>query len=232
MVFDGSQINIGHGAQAEVLLYKGYAYKVYKPSYPVEWIEFEKKQQKAVNAAELSNVKYYDTDDPHIIKMDYIDGETLEKRAVSGDIRCFYTLSDAFQFVHGRNASNINIPHFSETAGMGLNDNDKTEVLSIISRISNKMESCVCHLDMHFLNIMLPKAGHDFIIIDWMNARLAPLVFDYARTYIIFEEFSQEGLDAYRQIVLPKLWDYGVDEDDFHDAKRACSIIRNREKRT
>ena len=61
--------------------------------------------------------------------------------------------------------------------------------------------------------------------------RLAPLVFDYARTYIIFEEFSKEGLDAYKQIVLPKLWDYGVDENDFCDAKRVCSIIRNREKR-
>ena len=58
MIFDGSQISIGYGAQAEVLLYKGYAYKVYKSSYPVEWIEFEKKQQKAVNVAELCNVKY------------------------------------------------------------------------------------------------------------------------------------------------------------------------------
>ena len=163
--------------------------------------------------------------------MDYIDGDTLEKRARSGDISCFYTLSDAFRLVHGKNASNINIPHFSDTAGMGLNDNDKTEVLSIISRLSDKMESCVCHLDMHFLNILLPKDSHDFIIIDWMNARLAPLVFDYARTYIIFEEFSKEGLDAYKQIVLPKLWDYGVDENDFCDAKRVCSIIRNREKR-
>lgn len=231
MIFDGSQINIGYGAQAEVLLYKGYAYKVYKSSYPVEWIEFEKKQQKAVNVAELCNVKYYDTADPHIVKMDYIDGDTLEKRARSGDISCFYTLSDAFRLVHGKNASNINIPHFSDTAGMGLNDSDKTEVLSIISRLSDKMESCVCHLDMHFLNILLPKDSHDFIIIDWMNARLAPLVFDYARTYIIFEEFSKEGLDAYKQIVLPKLWDYGVDENDFCDAKRVCSIIRNREKR-
>ena len=70
--------------------------------------------------------------------MDYIDGETLEKRALSGDISCFYTLSDAFRFVHGKNASNINIPHFSDTAGMGLNDNDRTEVLSIISRLNSQ----------------------------------------------------------------------------------------------
>jgi len=34
MKFDGTQKSIGHGAQAEVLLYHGFAYKIYKPSYP------------------------------------------------------------------------------------------------------------------------------------------------------------------------------------------------------
>ena len=34
MEFDGTEKSIGHGAQAEVLLYHGFAYKVYKPSYP------------------------------------------------------------------------------------------------------------------------------------------------------------------------------------------------------
>ena len=41
MNFDGSQIVIGRGAQAEVLSYYGCAYKVYQPSYPAEWISFE-----------------------------------------------------------------------------------------------------------------------------------------------------------------------------------------------
>ncbi len=41
MEFDGTKKIIGHGAQAEVLLYHGFAYKVYKPSYPAEWISFE-----------------------------------------------------------------------------------------------------------------------------------------------------------------------------------------------
>lgn len=43
MIFDGTEILIGKGAQAEVLLYKGFAYKVYKDTYPAEWISFEKK---------------------------------------------------------------------------------------------------------------------------------------------------------------------------------------------
>ena len=64
MTFDGTQKVIGKGAQAEVLLYHGFAYKVYKESYPAEWIDFEKQQQQAVNKACLCDVKYYDTDDP------------------------------------------------------------------------------------------------------------------------------------------------------------------------
>ena len=228
MIFDGTEKKIGTGAQAVVLLYHGYAYKIYKDSYPAEWIEFEKRQQKAVNDAGLCNVRYYDTDDSHIIKMDFIDGEMLEKQAQ--DIKSFNTLAKAFRFVHEKDATGINMPHLSDTAGMGLDEGEKEEVLEIISRLSGKLKSCVCHLDMHFLNIMLPGNREDYVIIDWMNARLAPAVFDYARTYVIFDEFSQEGLEAYKQIVLPDLWETGIKESDFKDAVRACSIIRKHEK--
>lgn len=42
MTFDGTQKEIGKGAQAKVLSYQGFAYKVYEESYPAEWIAFEK----------------------------------------------------------------------------------------------------------------------------------------------------------------------------------------------
>ena len=92
MTFDGSQKVIGKGAQAEVLLYHGFAYKVYKESYPAEWIAFEKKQQQAVNKAGLCSVKYYDTDNPHIIKMDLVEGDQLEKSVfiqIKKNLKCF-----------------------------------------------------------------------------------------------------------------------------------------------
>lgn len=230
MIFDGTQKVIGHGAQAEVVLYQGYAYKIYKPTYPAEWIEFEKRQQKAVNKAGLCPVKYYDTEDSHIIRMDYVEGETLEKRAVAGDVNSFFALADAIRFVHSVDPAGIDIPPLSATAAMGLSDSDAKEVLDIIERLSKKMKSCVCHLDMHFLNIMVSEESYDFTIIDWMNARLAPAVFDYARTYVIFDEFSKEALEVYKQTVLPNLWEFGVEEKDFYDAVKACAIIRNREK--
>ena len=83
-IFDGTQTVIGHGAQADVYSYHGYAYKVYRPDYNPEWIKFEKAQQSVVNETGLCNVRYYDTDDLYTVKMDLIDGETLEKKMREG----------------------------------------------------------------------------------------------------------------------------------------------------
>lgn len=230
MIFDGTQKLIGTGAQAEVVLYQGYAYKIYKSSYPSEWIAFEKRQQQAVNKAGLSPVRYYDTDDDHIIKMDYVEGCQLEKIAITGDLTSFDIMADAFRFVHGKGIEGIDIPPFIATAGMGLTDEAKSFVLPVIEDLCSKTDSCVCHLDMHFLNIMVPEDLSSFTLIDWMNARLAPPVFDYARTYVIFEEFSKEALEIYTEKVLPDMWDTGVSAKDFEDALEVSRIIRNREK--
>ena len=83
---------------------------------------------------------------------------------------------------------------------------------------------------MHFLNIMVPDDLSSYTIIDWMNARIAPPVFDYARTYVIFEEFSKEALEIYKQKVLPGMWASGVSEEDFESALEVSRIIRKREK--
>lgn len=241
MVFDGTEILIGKGAQAEVFLYKGYAYKVYKETYPAEWISFEKKQQREVNKAELCPVRYYDTDDPHIIRMDYIDGLMLEKivnDCASGkdvdeisDVQDgFRMLSKAFHFIHEADIREMDIPRFAETASMGLSKEKSEKIIPVIERISAKSGECLCHLDMHFLNIMIPKDKSGFKIIDWMNARIAPPVFDYARTYVILKEFSKEGLELYEAAVLPDLKELCISEPDFIDAVEVCSIVRAREK--
>ena len=236
MEFDGTQILIGKGAQADVISYKGFAYKLYRPTYPSEWIDFEIRQQEAVNQAGLTPVRYYRTDDVHILKMDLIDGETLEKYANAADPLSFYVLADAFRKVHEADATGLDIPPLSLTAGMDLSEEDKAVVLPIIERLSQKYKTCICHLDMHFLNIMLPRETSrisedtKYTIIDWMNTRLAPAVFDYARTYVIFDEFSQEALHYYKEQVLPQMWKQGVPEEDFADAVKACFLMRKREK--
>lgn len=236
MTFDGTQKLIGKGAQAEVLLYHGFAYKVYNESYPAEWISFEKEQQQAVNKAGLCPVKYYDTDNPHIIKMDLVKGDQLEKSVPKAPEQGFLLLAKAFRFVHKADIGTTTIPPLSATAGLMLTDEEKLQVLPIIERLSKKYKSCICHLDMHFLNIMIPSDSKliadkiNYTIIDWMNARLAPAVFDYARTYVIFNEFAKDALDFYKASVWPDIQALGISEEDFFDAVKVCSVLRSKEK--
>ena len=229
-IFDGSETLIGHGAQADVYSFKGFAYKVYKQTYPKEWIEFEKSKQTQVNKAGFSKVKYYDTDDPHIVKMDLIEGDTLEKKMREGYPNGFELLADAFRTVHKADVSDIKMPTLMETADMGLSDEEKDTVLPIIKRLSEKMSSCICHLDMHFLNVMIPHDGSESIIIDWINARLAPAVFDYARTYVVLKECAPEILSLYEESVAADIAALKISDEDFADAVTACTIIRNKEK--
>ena len=236
MTFDGSEKLIGTGAQAKVYLYHGFAWKVYNESYPAEWIAFEKEQQQAVNKAGLCPVKYYDTDDSHIIKMDLVEGDQLEKSVPAAPEQGFLLLARAFRFVHKADASSTTIPPLSATAGLMLTDEEKSQVLPIIDRLSQKYKSCICHLDMHFLNIMLPPDTPlladkiNYTIIDWMNARLAPPVFDYARTYVIFDEFAKEALEFYKAAVWPDVEALGISENDFFDAVKVCTVLRSKEK--
>ena len=258
MTFDGTQKLIGRGAQADVFLYQRFAYKVYKPSYPAEWIAFEKHQQGEINKAGLCPVRYYDTDDAHVIKMDFVDGEMLESKINScvqenlagktdiafGSlpegayqiIEGYKLLARAFKFVHSAEIKDLEIPHLRNTAAIGMDGEDSGKILPLIERLSGKMKECVCHLDMHFLNIMLPAAEpisekSEYTIIDWMNARTAPPVFDYARSYVILGEFSADALEAYRQIVMPDVWASGVSDSDFADAVSVCEVIRKYEKK-
>lgn len=207
-----------------------------KESYPAEWIAFEKEQQKAVNKAGLCPVKYYDTENPHIIKMDLVNGDQLEKSVPKFPEQGFALLARAFRFVHKADADNTTIPLLSATAGLMLSDEEKSQVLPVIDRLSQKYKICICHLYMHFLNIMIPDDAEfisdkiNYTIIDWMNARLAPAVFDYARTYVIFKEFAKEVLDIYKSVVWPDILSLGISEEDFFEAVKICTILRSHEK--
>lgn len=229
--FDGTQTVIGHGAQADVYKYHGYAYKAYRPTYKVEWIEFEKAQQAAVNEAGLCDVKYYDTEDLYTVKMDLIEGETLEKQILDGFEGGFDILAGMFRKVHNTKPDNVKMPRLIDTAGFGLSEENKQKILPVIERLSEKMDSCICHLDLHFLNIMMPSDGSEPKLIDWINARIAPAVFDYARTYVILKEYAPEVLKIYNEAIAQDMRSLGITDEDFADAVMVSQIIRDREKK-
>ena len=172
LFFDGTQTVIGHGAQADVYCYHGYAYKVYKPTYRVEWIEFEKAQQTAVNETGLCDVRYYDTADPFIVKMDLITGETLEKKLLEGFPDGFGLLAEMFRKVHKAKVDGVKMPRLIDTA-----------------------------------------------------------VFDYARTYVILNEYVPEALGMYKDAVAADMKSLGITDEDFADAIMVSEVIRAREKK-
>ena len=136
MIFDGTHKLIGKGAQADVFLYKGFAYKVYKPTYPA-----------GKPVEEFSTV---------------LDGFSL--------------LSTAFKFVHKADITGLEIPRLTQTAG------------------------------------------------------LAPALFDYAHTYVIFEEFFDAALVLYKALVLPDLKELSVSDSDFEEVVEVCRVLRQLEK--
>ena len=89
---------------------------------------------------------------------------------------------------------------------------------------------------MHFLNIMIPNDAElvadkiAYTIIDWMNARVAPPVFDYARTYVILNEYAKEAVDLYKAAVWPDIQALGITEEDFFEAVKVCAMLRSKEK--
>ena len=230
MDFDGSQKIIGHGAQADVFEYYGYAYKVYKDTYPSEWIGFEKDQQRAVNQAGISPIRYYDTDDDHIIKMDLIRGVMLETKMREGFEGGFETIAEAFRRIHNAEIDNINMPRMIDTLRYIMTEDECSKTAPIVERLSGKYKNCICHLDMHFQNIMFPDDGGDFVIIDWMNTRIAPPVFDFARTYVVIEEFVKELLPMYQNAIAEDVDKLGITSSDMEDAISVIRVIRNREK--
>lgn len=65
---------IGQGREANVYLWNGYAYKCFNSNYPKDLIEYEFNLQNTIYSTGLPTVKYYESEIPHSIKMDYIDG--------------------------------------------------------------------------------------------------------------------------------------------------------------
>lgn len=230
-IFDGSEKIIGHGAQADVYLYHGFAYKAYRPDYLVEWIEFEKSQQQAVNRAGLSAVRYYDTEDPHLLKMDLVSGVELEERVLQGFVGGFDILASMFRKVHSAPSAGIDMPRYIHTVGMGMTEAEQAKVIPIVERLTSSMSECICHLDMHFKNIMIPSDGGEPVIIDWINARIAPPVFDYARTYAVFKEFAPEAVALYEKAVGADIAALGISDSDFADAVTVSTVVRECERR-
>ena len=226
-VFDGSEKIIGRGAQAVVYHWQGFAYKVYPDQYPKEWIQHELQVQDVVGKLNLPVVKYESTDDPCVIKMDFIDGLTLADRIRhEGYKRGVEDMINLQKLIHQH--KDLQLPDLKQFARydldhMTIEAAQKEKALTYLDDIPD--QSNLLHFDFHFLNILF--AQDQYYVIDWINARLGHPVFDYARSYVILNEFAYRLGQKYLSLI-------GRDKDldlvDLNKAIYVMALLRTRER--
>jgi hypothetical protein len=72
--FNSERILIGQGREANVYLWNDFAYKCFNLTYPKSLIDYEFKIQNTIYNTGLPTVKYFESEIPHSIKMNFIDG--------------------------------------------------------------------------------------------------------------------------------------------------------------
>jgi len=191
---------IGIGRWGKVFLWKEFAYKCFDKTYSIERIEHEIQIQSEINKTNLPTVKFFRTDDPYVIKMEYIEGMTLAERIRQESYN--YGIEDLISLqkqVHG--IHNISVPKLRDFAPLMLHDlpdaKKKNRALQYLYEINET--SNLCHLDLHPLNIMFSDG--EYYIIDWMSASLGNPVIDYARTYMLLFEHTYKLSQKYMDLL-------------------------------
>lgn len=225
-IFDGSQNEIGRGAQAIVYNYKGFAYKVYNNEYPKKWIQGELLIQNEINKTSLPVVKYYETEEYNIIKMDLIRGITLADRILNNKYNNgVEDLISVQKKIH--TFTDVNLPTLktcisNDMVMLQINQEKKDSALKFLDDIPDKKN--LLHLDLHFLNIMY--TGYQYYIIDWINARIGNPIYDYARSYVMMNEFAYLLSKKYLSLITK---DINIDTTDLKKAIYVMALLRVRE---
>ncbi len=188
--FNLERVLIGQGKRAKVYLWNGFAYKCFDDDYPEDWIRYEMSIQKLINETELKTVKYYESEFPHSIKMDYIEGISLANRVFNEkykeSIDDLFSLFDGVHNIKGLALPDLNAYLLETIDKMDIEDNVKEKAIKCIAELPSG--DTLCHLDFHFLNLMYAEG--EYYIIDWINARNGNPIYDFARSYVILHEYA------------------------------------------
>ncbi|MGL5685899.1 MAG: phosphotransferase [Vagococcus fluvialis] len=215
---------IGSGAVSRIYVEDDIAYKTYPTEYPLDWVAYEVNiQQEIIEHTNLRIPKMELLKDAKEIRMDFIDGYTLAERIRKEKYKLFledfvdiqlsiYEYSD----LKLENAHEIFKKQIKESK---LGEEFKIIGLSALEKIEKK--NILCHLDIHFLNIMY--AHSEYYIIDWINAKLGNPVLDIARTYVVLKQYAQRQANKYLKMIVQK-GDFKI--TDIESAIRVMAILR------
>ncbi len=227
--FNQEKVLIGQGKMAKVYLWNGYAYKFFDDNYPEEWISYEISIQKLINETDLKTVKYYESEFPHSIKMDYIEGISLANRVFHEKYK--ESIDDLFSLIEGvHRIKGLNLPDLNDylletIERMDIEEKVKEKAANYISELPGG--NTLCHLDFHFLNLMY--ANEEYYIIDWINARNGNPIYDFARSYVILHEYAYRLSKKFLKRVKNQP---GFFEPDFQKAVYVMAVHRLSEQKS
>lgn len=215
---------IGEGFQAKIYYYEGYAYKVFNEDYPIESINYEFNMQNEINKTNLNVVKYYKTDDDHMLKMDFIDGITISEklRSAKGFKNGLIDIINIQKEIH--KVENLNLPKVNscykdQINKCTVNEDYKIRAINYLDSIEEKNN--LCHLDIHPLNIMYSKG--EYVIIDWPNAKCGNPIHDFARTYVVLYEHAYRLSITYLSLLKK---DSEIDNNELSKAIFIAALFR------
>jgi predicted Ser/Thr protein kinase len=221
--FQKEKLLVGQGKMAKVYQWNGFAYKCFRADYPDDWIAYEVNIQNKISELDLPTVKYYPSELPHSIKMDYLDGVSLVDRIRKE--KYANGLEDLFAlFLKVHENKGIDLPQLhpylvQEISKLDLDPTYKELATRYISELPDG--DVLCHLDFHFLNIIY--TNNDYYIIDWITAKIGNPILDYARTYVILYEFANRFSKKYLKMVKEQC---GFDELELQKAIYIMAVHR------
>lgn len=215
---------IGSGRIAQVYLEDGFAFKTFKSAYSDKGIEYE------VN---LLNTIYNETDllvphgvfdrEKHAIKMDYINGLTLDQRIHQEKYK--FPLEDMIDTqLSVYQYQGLKIASAHEEFKLTIENSDLADSIkekALISLNNIPVKDNLCHFDIHFLNIMYQEPN--YYIIDWVNAKLGNPVMDIARSHIILKQYAKRVANKYLKIIAKK---GGFSLEEIHTAIPLMAALR------
>ena len=226
-VFASERKEIGRGRQSIVYEWRGYAYKVFQGPRLYERAEYEIYIQEQILKTSLNIPRVYPSEFVGTIKMDYIKGislgeKMLTQHSMTEGIESLLKIQKQIHDIKDINLPELKARVNGQIMKADISFQDKNKATNCLSEMKNG--NVLCHMDFHPYNIIENK--DTFYIIDWANASIGNPVFDYARTYVILNEYDKE-LSCYYQKLLIR--DSLIENADFENAVRLMSLVRKKE---
>lgn len=196
---------IASGLTATLYKEGEWAYKVFSPTFPKEWIEYEVHVHMVVKTHTQLPIPSMSLQGHHEIKMDYLEGITLTDKLLkqkykSGAEDLVQIQKKIYQY-HDLPLSNMHDVYEALINKSDFSNELKEKALQSLHSIPRG--TTLIHLDCHPDNIMDVKGT--YYILDWTNALLGNPLFDIARTYILLNYVAYRFSRKYLSVVEKEL---------------------------